>query len=66
MDSPPKPACCLWQLLKKKKNNEPRDSDKSNSAYYGDWGIDENIDAVNSIFPKKKQKTLRKEKEKKN
>lgn len=67
MDSPPRPTCCLWQILKKKKSDEPRNSNKNNSAsYYGDWGIDENIDAVNSIFPKKKQETLRKKKKERN
>lgn len=56
MDSPPRPSCCLWQLFKKKKSEEPRNSNKKNlSNYYGDWGVDGNIDAENSIFPKKKQ-----------
>lgn len=60
MDSPTRSTCCLWQPLKKKKSDEQKNS----VSYYGDWGIDENINAVNSIFPKKKQGTLRKDEKK--
>lgn len=68
MDSPSsqRSACsCLWQALKKKRSDERRSSKNTRfTAYYGDWGMDENIYTVNSNFPKKEQESLKKEKEK--
>lgn len=50
--------CCFWQPLKKKNEGKKKGNKNSNSriiGYYGDWGIDENIDFEQHTKPENRK-----------
>lgn len=63
MDEFASSGCCFWRKWKKKEEIESEKNKviSGKNAYYGDYGMDQNIYGENGFFPMKKQERLVKE-----
>ncbi|KAL8521519.1 hypothetical protein ACS0TY_011872 [Phlomoides rotata] len=54
-------GCCFWRKWKKREEEKSGRINSGKIAYYGDYGMDQNIYGENGVFPVKKQERLVKE-----